>query len=431
MRQVPKYRISIAGRGLRRARWIFLLTLLIVLCVCTLANSRSTGGKARKAKEAFSPPTASVSSLNRSIQAQPAASSQASSGPKADLGWQEVKNTKLQIVCPPRTRTYDFARNCRDVIRGWSGAIADTKRDRLILWGGGHNGYYGNELYAFDLVAQKLTRLNDPSPIANGLDCPAELADGKPNSRHTYNELAYIEYADRMFAFSGAVANKDGCQTRDTWTLDLSTLKWTRMDPVHGDVPMAGHPVAAYDPNSRLVFIHDQWRHLYSYNYDTNTYRVYPRSVPRALHMTAAIDPKRKLFIMFGDLGSPDGGGLRVYDIGRKSNFQEQNWTSRSKGCDVLMKSAFPGLAYDPVLDRIVGWPNLGNTVYIFDPETVTCTSKTFPNGPPDSDHEAPSERPPYSNGTFGRFRYFPDKNIYVLINDWDIDTFLLRLTSN
>jgi hypothetical protein len=351
-------------------------------------------------------------------------------GQTEKLGWSEVPDTKLQNVCPPSTPDYNFARYCRDVIRGWSGGIADTKRDRLILWGGGHNGYYGNELYAFDLNTLKLSRLNDPSPIASGSGCPADLTDGTPNSRHTYNELAYVEQADRMYAFSGGIANVDGCQTQDTWTLGLDSLKWKRMDPVSGDVPLAGHPVAAYDPNTKLVFVHDQWRHLYSYDYDTNAYRVYSNSTPRALRMTAAIDPKRKLFIMFGDQGSSDGGGLRVYDIGPKSNFREQDWTSRSKGCEPLMTAAFPGLAYDPVLDRIVGWPNFGNSIYLLDPDTISCTVETFPGGPPDSDHEAPSKPAPYSNGTFGRFRYFPRENTYVLLNDWDLNVFLLKLTA-
>jgi hypothetical protein len=33
----------------------------------------------------------------------------------------------------------------------WGGGAHDTKRDRLIVWGGGHGDYGGNELYAFDV----------------------------------------------------------------------------------------------------------------------------------------------------------------------------------------------------------------------------------------------------------------------------------------
>lgn len=340
-------------------------------------------------------------------------------------GWTTVPGTKLAAVCPRSTGSYNFSYYCRDVIRGWSGAIADTKRSRLIIWGGGHNGYYGNELYSFDLNTLQMQRLNDPSPIADGTGCPASLVDGKPNARHTYGGIAYIAHADRMFAFSGSVANRDGCQTQDTWTLDLATLKWKRMDPVNGEVPMAGHPVADYDANTGHVFVHDQWRHLYSYDYDSNRYRMYPQSSPRALRMMAVIDPKRRLFLMFGDKGSPDGGGLRVYDLGPKSNFVEQDWTNLTKGCDPLMESNFPGLAYDARIDRIVGWPNFGNTVFLFDPDTKQCQAETYTGGPPDSAHEG---RAPYSNGTFGRFRYFPSNDTFVLVNDWDVDVHLLRL---
>jgi hypothetical protein len=47
----------------------------------------------------------------------------------------------------------------------------------MILWGGGHNDYYGNELYALNLNAAPppLTRLNDPTVPIAGSDCLEEL----------------------------------------------------------------------------------------------------------------------------------------------------------------------------------------------------------------------------------------------------------------
>src|SRR5881394_4000718 len=69
---------------------------------------------------------------------------------QAMVGWQELPNTKLQDACPPDNfggQNYAFNFNCRMVISAWGGAIADTSRNRLILWGGGHSDYAGNELY--------------------------------------------------------------------------------------------------------------------------------------------------------------------------------------------------------------------------------------------------------------------------------------------
>lgn len=351
------------------------------------------------------------------------------------LGWFDIPNTKLQNVCPPVgdnqpiATTYNFPFYCQYVIRDWSGGIGDTKRNRLILWGGGHSAYYGNELYSFDLTTLQLTRLNRPSPIADGVSCPTTLSDGLPNSRHTYAGLAYIAHADKMYVYGGGLANQDGCNKNDTWTLDMATLQWRRMDPTNGITPtqtgMAG-PSVAYDPVSKLVYLQDRSA-FYSYNYDTNTYTQL-NGTGSSLHINSVVDPKRRLFItMGGPNDNNNGPSLLVISIASGSNYALQDWTNSVSGCGPLISSASPGLAYDPVLDRIVGWPDFGNTVYLFNPDTKSCTTQTFAGGPPDSAHEAAA---PDSTGTYGRFQYFPSLGVYALINDWNINAHLLRLTS-
>jgi len=89
---------------------------------------------------------------------------------------------------------------CRAVINAWNGGVADTKRNRLIVWGGGHNDYFGNEVYALDLTSASFTRITEPSVPDDVGKCPEAYKDGRPNSRHTYNGLAYVANADQMFA---------------------------------------------------------------------------------------------------------------------------------------------------------------------------------------------------------------------------------------
>ena len=76
-----------------------------------------------------------------------------------------------QSVCPDPAKYPDIQANegCSGVINDWSGGIADEKRNRLLIWGGGHRGYFGNEVYALDLNAHVMRRLNDPSDIS-GVD---------------------------------------------------------------------------------------------------------------------------------------------------------------------------------------------------------------------------------------------------------------------
>ena len=70
-----------------------------------------------------------------------------------------------------------------------------------------------------------------------------------------------------------------------------------------------------------------------------------------------------------------------------------------------------------------MGWPNTGNTLYLFDPDTKTCTTQSLPNGP---------TSPPRADGSgaFGRFNYFPALGTYGLVNDSDQDAYTLRMTS-
>jgi hypothetical protein len=341
----------------------------------------------------------------------------------ATPGWFSVPDSSLQSVCPPETAQYDFAANCRNVIAAWNSAIADTKRSRLIIWGGGHADYAGNELYALDLGTLRMQRLNEPSPVNTSGKCVEMLSDGRPNSRHTYGGLAYITHADRMFSFGGSL-NQCGFFTNATWTFDLETLQWKNMSPAGGAPAALPGAVSDYDPNSQSVFLHDT-TDFWQYDYDKNRYKKVGANISINYRMNGVIDPKRRIFFIFG-AASMVGGGLKAISIAPGSNYAMQDWTGRaSNTCGPLLSANYPGLAYDSALDRIVGWPNFGDEVYLFDPDTKSCTAQTFSGGPPDSAHVG---SPHTTNGTFGRFRYFAKSGVFALVNQANSNAYLLRL---
>jgi hypothetical protein len=254
----------------------------------------------------------------------------------------------------------------------------------MVIWGGGHADYFGNEVYAFDLNSLQMLRLNDPSPINNSGKCVETLSDGGPNSRHTYDSLAYLGSADRMFAFGGSL-NSCGFFSNATWTLDLQTLQWKNMAPP-GDTPSAlPGVVAEYDPNSRLVFLHDTVG-FWQYDYDSNRYRKLAANEAIDYHMSATIDPKRKTFLIFGAGGNGSGGGLKAISIAPGSDHSMKDWTG-----------------------------------------SAASTTPTFSGGPPDSTHQGSAHT---SNGTYGRFRYFPERGVFVLVNEASNNTYFLRLNA-
>jgi hypothetical protein len=347
-------------------------------------------------------------------------------------GWTDLgPATKLQSVCPPNDFNginYNFATDCPAVTAAWSSGVADTTRNRLIIWGGGHTDYSGNEVYSLNLGsgAPTITRLTNPSDFTQNTGCPdANVVDGTPVSRHTYGGIVYLPVQNKMYSFGGGIA-PCGTWSGSTYTLDLSQAPptWSKMDPVNGysllGTYFSTNAICGYDTNTATVICTTS-NIFFRYDPATNTNtKLSNQFIP--LNANGVIDPKRKLFIFMGPAYQSTTPTIYAVDISSGSTFQAQNWSSQVTGCNVLASTNYPGLVYDPVLDRIVGWPNSGNTVYIFDEDTKTCTTQTFANGPTNSASS--------TQGTFGRFQYFPGLNTYALVTSTSLDAFTLNLSA-
>lgn len=272
----------------------------------------------------------------------------------ATTGWFQLPNTHLRTVCAAEEGFSQISGNtgCDAITAAWSGGVFDTKRNRLIIWGGGHSDYYGNELYAVNLDAQTITRLTDPGlPKASSGSCSTSVASGtQPNSRHTYDGIEYIQKRDKLFAFGGSLACDSGNFGKDTWTFDFTTSKWQLMNPA-GPIP-AGDAgmMTAYDPSSGLVYLHDRIN-LYSYNVDTNQYaKLSTESVAIGWDLNATFDPKRKKFVIVGWDQAMGGGRVYSYDVGSGATPKALSTT----GGSTVVNTMFPGLEYDPDRKSVV-----------------------------------------------------------------------------
>jgi hypothetical protein len=331
-------------------------------------------------------------------------------------GWTQLPNTKLRSVCPPNGfggSGYNFSSYCNSVTSAWNSAVFDTRRNRLIVWGGGHADYLGNELYSLDVNSSSVSRLTDPGlpiPSSPG-DCPAEAIAGgtQPGSRHTYDALAYLENEDRMFVFGGG--NLCGNFSSVTWTYSFGDAKWERRNS-SGTIPRAVPGiVSAYDSASGDVYLHDD-RYLYRYDYSTDNYERLSGSNGIDYHMTGAIDPVRRKFVIVG------AGSVYVYDISTNSNYTQQ--TLNTTGGNDVVNSFYAGLAYHPPSGKVVAW-NGGDTVYSLDLNTATWTSTSPPGGP----------GPALVNGTYKRWSYSPASNAFVVVNSVDSDAYRFTFSSS
>jgi hypothetical protein len=328
------------------------------------------------------------------------------------LGWHEIPNTRIETYCPQEPSIQGVG-GCRSVIDAWNGGVADLKRERLIIWGGGHTDYYGNEVYALDLRSLSMSRLTEPSPVTNVNDCPEAYPDGRPSSRHTYGGLTYDPIQDAMFTFGGS---KSSCGAMSTaiWKLGFPNLQWSSMEPHRGEkLYYAPGITSEFDPNTGVTYVSDR-QSLFRYNSSTDTLTQLVALPTVDYHLTAVIDAERKLFLMMGGAGQ-----LWSIEIGPHSKHAVQDWSKQVKGCDKLLHFTSPGLAYDPQRHLVVGWGG-GNSVVEFDTAKMSCTEESFPGGPGTSQ----------KGGTWGRFRYFPSLGVFVIVNDWKQNAYYLRLSS-
>ena len=95
-------------------------------------------------------------------------------------------------------------------ILAYSGGVYDSVHHQLLIFGGGHADYWGNEVCAFSPATLTWRRMYEPDARArytNGNidNVKGKLKDSdKPYTRHTYNQLCFVTSAASMFIFGGA-----------------------------------------------------------------------------------------------------------------------------------------------------------------------------------------------------------------------------------
>lgn len=329
--------------------------------------------------------------------------------------WCEVPNSHMRDVAFQWPAGVTFTINgvgVSGVMSLWSGGAFDSNRDRLIVWGGGHAGYAGNEIYAFDVSTLRWTRVNDPS-IPVGEDTPY-AADGGPTSRHTYDYVEYVASIDRFCTFGGAGFYSSGqTGTKNTDCFDFDALKWEKRAANPDNGLMTGAK-AAYDPVSGKVFVQTGLQgSLSSYDPANNKWTLHSQGGMDD-YLTLAIDPVRRKLIAVGqgqqvvaDLANPGAG-----------------FSSLPAAGDLTVVNAqAPGLVYDPVSDRFVGW-NGGANVYTLNMDTKVW-SKIVP-----ATGNTTTPTAAQGAGTYGRFRYVPSKNAFIVVNDIDEDVYVYKLSA-
>ena len=320
--------------------------------------------------------------------------------------WFEVPNSRLRDRGPePKA-----GGNLANIINAWSGGAYDAKRDRLLVWGGGGNDYRGNEVYAFDVETLTWQRLTEPSRELGGDDSNLN-PDGTPRARRTYDTLEYLPTIDRFCAF-GAADPTRGKTNHRVSCLNLDTLNWEQRQPgfSKGSGNTTGS-VVAFDPASGFL-----WRKrvnsslMERYDPLANAWAEFGKPFPISNKGTAEVDPVRRKFVVLGR------GDQIVWDV------ENHQGPKPIEAVGPAPRRRNPGVAYDPTSGQIVVWEG-GAQVY-----TLNLGANVWLKHEP-SNQVAPGVQANY--GTYGRFRYVPSRNVFIVVNSVDENVFFYKLNEN
>ncbi|KON82151.2 hypothetical protein PA01_11635 [Azoarcus sp. PA01] len=103
------------------------------------------------------------------------------------------------------------------IIAAWSSFAWDTNRGDLILYGGGHANYSGNDVYRWRSRTLKWERAALPSQIkyiGSSAYMAIDGTDAAPASAHTYDNAEFLPIFDRYLNFGGAIFNSGGAYVR-------------------------------------------------------------------------------------------------------------------------------------------------------------------------------------------------------------------------
>ncbi|MBL8027949.1 MAG: Ig-like domain-containing protein [Fibrobacteres bacterium] len=335
--------------------------------------------------------------------------------------WVAAPNTKLADVAPTNGQfPYTWGNEGPSaVFADWAGAAFDYQKGRMFATGGGHCGYYGNEMYMFAVDSCKWTRLTNPTVLYPGYGCTGDQSevlidtasnDTTPQARHTYSGTCYIQHAEKFFMVSRGYVRtyKDSAFKPDsiTWIFDPATKRWEHRYPVSniGTIPKRSiGDLSIYDSVSKMVYYHgfsDGGASLpgwFKYDYEANTWtRINQDDGSSAV---GCLDTKRRLIIE-----NKNNNQLVAWDIA--NGFTGSSWTTIRAGNALnnwCADNCVRAIDYDRINDRYVSWYENSDTVFVLDPVTKVWDT-----------YYATHQLGTTNQGIYNRFRYVPSIGAFM-----------------
>src|ERR1700680_4460241 len=152
------------------------------------------------------------------------------------------------------------------IAEGWNSAVYASRyggSGSMIVFGGGHNGYFGSDVHAFDLASREWRRITDgylaggDEEYGAGARYPDSLyPDGSPLPPHTYDYVQYDPVGNDYLLFKGQTElGPEVKAVAIPHLFNLDTLTW-RHGPQHPTAILNSGGWTTWDASRRVVWGH-------------------------------------------------------------------------------------------------------------------------------------------------------------------------------
>ena len=373
--------------------------------------------------------------------------------------WVRLNVNRFQDVWTPvDQRPFEsIAGSPGSIILAWGSATWDSNRNEYIIWGGGHANYEGNEVYTWSAATLQWERASLPSQIVQISSARYETVDGYENapiSSHAYDNLEFLQIADRMVNFGGAAAHTGGGFVETDGTTKTGPYFW---DPSKADPNKVGGLTGSHvNPESFPdVLGGAMWENRETWN----DISPIPGSMVQGTTDYAVIDGMDVVFVnpysqglfkyTVRDVNNPGldtwerigkvwdsyaGQGAGAYSPDhniyvRTSKTEFTFWDLDTAGPSNRNISFVPsdptgqfvlntnwGMEYDPVRERFVLWQGDASIWYLEPPDQPGAFGWSLEKAPAPT-LEAPAI-PSLFRGVLGKWDYVDDYDIFVGVTD-------------